>query len=228
MSICNDKLSYFYKTRLCESIRSFRKTKKIWNFVFIIFLILFFISLRQDRSFSSYIPTGMFYTILDILLPIIILFIVISLQKKEYPTENEYGERPWHYKQSLSTRKFLRFSTNSIGCILIAALFYYLIGTLVSIVPQKYTYNTYTVNITSLPEGGHGGCKRSVKTDFLNQINLESPSLYVRVVKELDMFKLCMNYDTYDSIHKNEKITILTQESPIWGIYIKKLDNYVQ
>lgn len=227
MSICSDKSSYFYKSRLCESIRSFRKTKKIWIFIYILVVVLFFIGLEQDRSFSSYIPTGLFYTTLDILLPIIILFIVISLQKKEYPAENEYGERPWYYRQSLNTRKLLRFLKNTLLGTMLGGMVYYSMGSLASKFPQQYTYNTYTVKVTSLFGRGHGGCKRSIKTDFLDQINLENPSLYVNVVKKLNLLKLCMNYNTYGTMYKNKKITILTQESPIWGIYIKSLDFYV-
>ncbi len=152
---------------------------------------------------------------------------MILLQKKEYPTMNEYGDRPWYYRQSLNTRKFLRFFKNSLLGIIVSTMFYYSIGSLASILPQKYTYNTYTVKVTSLFGRGHGGCNRSVKTDFLNQINLDNPSFYVNVVKKLDLLKLCMDYNTYGTMYKNKKITILTQESPIWGIYIKSLDSHV-
>ena len=150
MSICSNKSSYFYKSRFCESIRWLREAKKIWIFIYVLVVALFFIGLWQDRTFSSYIPTGSFYTILDILLPVIIVFIVISLQKKEYLAENEYGEKPWHYRQSLTTRKFLRFLKNTLLTTIFAIATYYSIGSLASKFPQKYTYNTYTVKGTSL------------------------------------------------------------------------------
>ncbi len=227
MSFCNDRSSYFYKSRMCESIRSFRTTKKIWIFLYIIFFVLFFVALEQERSFAAYIPTGSFYTTLDILLPILVLFLVIRLQNKEYPTENEYGERPWHYRQPLRIRKILRFLASIIAVTAGTSLFYYSIGTLASKFTQNFTYHTYTVKVTSLFGRGHGGCKRSVKTDFLDQIKLNNPSIFVYLIKKTDMHKICMNYHTFDSMYKNKKITISTQESPIWGIYIKKIDTIV-
>jgi len=225
---CSDKSSYFYKSRFCESFRWFKESKKIWIFIYILAIVLFFIGLRQDRSFSSYIPTGIIYSILDIVLPVFSVIIIILLQKKEFPKINEYGETPWYYKLPLNTRKFLRLCVNTIFIVGFTIIVYYSIGSLASLFPQQYTYKTYTVKVTSLFGRGHGGCNRSVKTDLLNQINLENPSLYVNVVKKLDLLKLCMKYYTFDSMYKNKQITIHTQESPIWGIYIKSLDSDIQ
>lgn len=222
---CSDKSSYFYRSRFCEAFRWFKETKKIWVFIYIIAFILFFIGLRQDRSFSSYIPTGTMYSVIDVVFPILIVIIIIVLQKKEFPEKNEYGETPWYNKLPLNTRKFLRLFTNTIFIVGFTIIVYYSIGSLASLLPQKYTYKTYTVKVTSLFGRGHGGCNRSIKTDFLNQINLENPSLYVTIVKNLDLHKLCMKYKTFSSMYKNKLITITTQESPISGIYIKSFDS---
>ena len=227
MSIYRKKPSDRYKTRFYESFRTVWETHPVLILLYVLAFVLFFLALEQDRSFSAYIPTGLFYSVLDILLPIAILFTVIFLQKKEYPMENQYGEKSWLYRQSMVMRKFLRFFTNLIVLTAMGALFYYSIGALASIFPQNYTAKTYTVNITELFGYGHNSCKRSIQTDFLDQVNIENQSLYVSLVKKLNLSKLCMDHKTFESMSIGKRISISTQESPIWGIYINKFDDKI-
>ena len=225
--MCNDKSAPLYKSSFCELIRSLQNKSSIsaaLNIIlFCVVLFLTFILFEQDSHFLAYIPSGKFFTVIDILLPFIAIAIFFLIHNNKYSLENKYGDKLWIHKQSLKRRKFLRVLSNIIMSLLFIVIFYYISGIAASFFPQKYTLKKYNIKVTAKDRGYKGGCKYRLKTDLLNKINSKKQPLFLQMNKSFNFFRLCVDSNTYNNMNTGELVNLKTRESNIWGIYVVKV-----
>jgi len=199
---------------LSQKLSEFKNNKLSFITKTLLTIIIFIILLYQDDNYSAFIPNGRFYELYDSFIPIFFIMILLYLQYKNFHI--------FFRMNNTLVKKLLNIVANMVLAVYIIVVIYYTSGIFASLFNQEYTRKTYKINITKFNDYGKGSCKRSIKTDFINKITPKT--IYTKAIKKYDLFRLCMDYNTFRKINNDKVLTIQVLESPIWGTYVKKLN----
>jgi hypothetical protein len=206
-------------SRFCQFFTSFKESSPVEIIIYITLMFFIFISFIKNDTYYFYVPTGEYMSYIEYIL--LISIIPITIYQNTFLSNADIECKPTLSFLQKSPKLYLLL--NLIFNFFIAYFFLYLSGLSISTWVKDYTYKTYKVRIYAYSKRGSKACRPNIKTNFLDQLNIENETFFHQFIHQYHFDKICLSYaNTSQLLYPNSYISIKVKESK-FGVYVYEI-----
>jgi len=204
----------FMQYSLLKKLLSF-----IWYIVFIVSMFTFFV--KHDKLYL-YIPTGRYMVYLEYIFLILIPIVSWYTYKKQIKNKDKCINGILDYLKGYPK---IHLFFNSIFTFIIMMFIFYNIGVTTTFLNLKNDVKDipYQVKVKSIGFKGSVACRGNMKTDFLDQLEMEHKTFFHNFIQKYHFDKICVRFSGSEQLMSvGSIVTIDVKETP-WGVYVYKI-----